>query len=38
VLQAGGNFWNEPGPDSTARRVHGKISLQPWQPASAAGY
>ncbi|HKV73085.1 MAG TPA: right-handed parallel beta-helix repeat-containing protein [Gemmatimonadales bacterium] len=38
LLQAGGNFWNEPGADSTARRVHGKISLQPWQPASAAGY
>lgn len=38
VLSAGGNFWNDPGPDSTARRVRGRITLLPWQPASAAGY
>jgi parallel beta-helix repeat protein len=38
MLSAGGNYWSGPGPDSTARRVRGRIGLLPWQPASAAGY
>ena len=38
VLTAGGNYWGQPVIDSTGRHVRGKISLLPWQPASAAGF
>lgn len=37
-LEAGHNYWATPDADSTEKAVQGKISIKPWQPASAAGY
>ncbi len=38
ALSAGGNFWGSPGVDSTAKQIHGNVTLMPWQSAAAAGY
>ena len=37
-LEAGYNFWAAPDADSTEKGIRGKVSIKPWQPASAAGY
>jgi parallel beta-helix repeat protein len=37
-LAAGGNYWATSDAQSAAGRVHGRISVLPWRPASAAGY
>jgi parallel beta-helix repeat protein len=37
-LEAGYNFWATPDADSTEKNVRGKVTIKPWQPASAAGY
>ena len=37
-LDAGYNFWAAPDADSTEKGLRGKITIKPWQPASAAGY
>jgi len=37
-LAAGGNYWATSDAQSAAGRVHGRISVLPWKPASAAGY
>lgn len=38
LLDAGHNFWATPDADSTETRLRGKVSIEPWRPASAAGY
>jgi parallel beta-helix repeat protein len=37
-LMAGGNYWATADAARASARVHGRISLLPWKPASAAGY
>jgi parallel beta-helix repeat protein len=37
-LMAGGNYWATADAAHAAARVHGRISVLPWKPASAAGY
>ncbi|MGN6392015.1 MAG: NosD domain-containing protein [Gemmatimonadales bacterium] len=37
-LAAGGNYWATADAQTAATRVHGRISVLPWKPASAAGY
>ncbi len=37
-LTAGGNFWGAPSEADTRARIQGSVSLDPWHPASAAGY
>ena len=37
-LAAGGNYWATADAASASARVKGRISVLPWQPASAAGY
>jgi parallel beta-helix repeat protein len=37
-LAAGGNYWATADAPAAAARVHGRISVLPWKPASAAGY
>jgi parallel beta-helix repeat protein len=37
-LAAGGNFWGTGTEPETAARVRGKVTLEPWKPASEAGY
>jgi parallel beta-helix repeat protein len=37
-LVAGGNYWATTDAAAAATRVHGRISVLPWKPASAAGY
>jgi parallel beta-helix repeat protein len=37
-LVAGGNYWATADASAAATRVHGRISVLPWRPASAAGY
>jgi parallel beta-helix repeat protein len=37
-LAAGGNYWATADAPRAAARVHGRISVLPWKPASAAGY
>jgi parallel beta-helix repeat protein len=37
-LDAGGNFWGTPSLEATRERVRGNVDLEPWRPASAAGY
>jgi parallel beta-helix repeat protein len=37
-LVAGGNFWATADAPRAAARVHGRVSVLPWKPASAAGY
>jgi hypothetical protein len=37
-LAAGGNYWATADASSAAAKVKGRISLQPWRPATAAGY
>lgn len=37
-LDAGYNFWAAPDADSTEKGLRGRITIKPWQPASAAGY
>lgn len=37
-LAAGENFWAAPSVAATVARVRGRISVLPWNPASAAGY
>ncbi|HEU4699029.1 MAG TPA: NosD domain-containing protein [Gemmatimonadales bacterium] len=38
VLAAGGNFWAAPDAAATAARVQGQIRLEPWRPATDAGF
>jgi parallel beta-helix repeat protein len=37
-LVAGGNYWATPDAAQAAAKVHGRVSVLPWRPASAAGY
>ena len=37
-LSAGGNFWGTPTREDTMRRVSGRIIIDPWIPASEAGF
>jgi parallel beta-helix repeat protein len=37
-LVAGGNYWATADASRAAARVHGRVSVLPWKPASAAGY
>ncbi|HEX3234299.1 MAG TPA: NosD domain-containing protein [Gemmatimonadales bacterium] len=37
-LVAGGNYWATTDANAAALRVHGRVSVLPWKPASAAGY
>jgi parallel beta-helix repeat protein len=37
-LVAGGNYWATADASSTTAKVKGRISVQPWKPATAAGY
>jgi parallel beta-helix repeat protein len=37
-LVAGGNYWATADATRAAERVHGRVSVLPWKPASAAGY
>jgi parallel beta-helix repeat protein len=37
-LAAGGNFWGTPTKEETLARVRGKVTVDPWQAASEAGY
>ncbi len=37
-LVAGGNYWATADANAAALRVHGRVSVLPWKPASAAGY
>lgn len=37
-LTAGGNYWATPDLAAARRRVQGEVSLEPWFPASAAGF
>ena len=37
-LIAGGNYWATADASRAAARVHGRVSVLPWKPASAAGY
>ena len=37
-LDAGNNYWAAPDSDSTEKAIRGKVTVKPWQPASAAGY
>lgn len=37
-LNAGGNYWGTPDARETMSRVIGRVTLDPWQPARAAGY
>lgn len=37
-LDAGGNFWGSGSAAETKARLAGDISVDPWKPASAAGY
>lgn len=37
-LNAGGNYWDAPSPEATRSLLEGRITITPWQPASAAGY
>ena len=37
-LAAGENFWAAPNVAATVARIRGRISVLPWNPASAAGY
>jgi len=38
VLDAGGNFWAVASADQVARKLHGRITLQPFRRAEEAGY
>ena len=38
ALTAGGNYWGTADAAAAAARVSGKITVEPWSPASAAGY
>jgi parallel beta-helix repeat protein len=37
-LAAGGNYWATADASSATAKVKGRISVQPWRPATAAGY
>jgi nitrous oxidase accessory protein NosD len=37
-LAAGGNYWATADASSASAKVKGRISVQPWKPATAAGY
>ncbi|MBA2628114.1 MAG: right-handed parallel beta-helix repeat-containing protein [Gemmatimonadales bacterium] len=37
-LTAGGNYWGAADAEATMTKVKGKVTIQPWRPASAAGY
>jgi parallel beta-helix repeat protein len=37
-LVAGGNYWATADASSATAKVKGRISIQPWKPATAAGY
>ncbi len=37
-LAAGGNIWGTPTKEETLARVRGKVTVDPWQAASEAGY
>jgi parallel beta-helix repeat protein len=37
-LAAGGNYWATADASSATAKVHGRISVLPWKPATAAGY
>ena len=37
-LVVGGNYWATTDANAAASRVHGRVSVLPWKPASAAGY
>ncbi len=37
-LAAGGNYWATADASSATSKVHGRISVLPWKPATAAGY
>ena len=37
-LVAGGNYWATADASHAAARVHGRVSVLPWKPASEAGY
>ena len=37
-LVAGGNYWATADAARATALVHGRVSVLPWKPASAAGY
>jgi parallel beta-helix repeat protein len=37
-LDVGGNFWGAPGAAETQAQLRGQLTVEPWQPAAAAGY
>jgi parallel beta-helix repeat protein len=37
-LAAGGNYWATANASSASAKVKGRVSVQPWRPATAAGY
>ena len=37
-LTAGGNYWGTADESATEAKVQGKVTIEPWHPASEAGY